>query len=162
MTTTGKVPLADFATRLDEIATELRDRSPLLDASYHEPPSILPREGPLDRIAQVVLEQLHMRKRFLPPSLFHEPAWEILLALFVSERDKQTLNVKQLVSLIDAPPTTSQRWIDQLVHMKLLQRKVDVNDRRRLEISLSETGFQSVERYLHWIATNTDRKPPTV
>ena len=87
-------------------------------------------------------------KEFLPASLFHEPAWEILLNLYVAHQRGTPLNVKHLVSLVDAPVTTSQRWIDQLVHMKLLNRVVDPADRRRLEISLAPAAVTAVEAYL--------------
>lgn len=102
----------------------------------------------LDRVADALIQQRKTRKRFLPASLFHEPAWEILLNLYVAHRRGTPLNVKHLVSLVDAPVTTSQRWIDQLVHMKLLNRVVDVQDRRRLEISLASTAVQAMEDYL--------------
>lgn len=105
---------------------------------------------PLDAVAETLLRQRHARAKFLPPSLFHEPAWEILLSLFVAQRRGQVVNVKQLVEQVDAPVTTSQRWIDTLAHMKLVHRLVDASDRRRIELSLTEHALSVMERYLRW------------
>ena len=44
--------------------------------------------------------------------------------------------------------TTSQRWIDHLHKLKLIDRVIDPIDRRRMEISLSDNGFVAVTAYL--------------
>ena len=106
------------------------------------------RHASLAAVAQTLLNQRQSRKKFMPASLFHEPAWEILLSLFIARERNRTLNVKHLVRLIDAPVTTSQRWIDQLAHMRFAKRIADPNDRRKLEISLSDEGHAMMTRYL--------------
>jgi DNA-binding MarR family transcriptional regulator len=147
MTQRSEGVLADFATQLFALANEMRDHPAAETAQIR-----LGKGLSLSALAQALLDHRHARKRYLPASLFHEPAWEILLSLFVAHEKGVALNVKHLVSLIDAPVTTSQRWIDQLVHMKLLRRVVDPNDRRRLEISLSEQGADAMRRYLASVA----------
>lgn len=150
MRQTGPGGLDSYSERLRALADELqRERgAPSVGAQgegHTQPVS-------LDGLADALIQQRKTRKRFLPGSLFHEPAWEILLNLYVAHRRGAPLNVKHLVSLVDAPVTTSQRWIDQLVHMKLLNRVVDVQDRRRLEISLAPTAVQAMEQYLRSLA----------
>lgn len=98
--------------------------------------------------AGALLQQRQARQSFLPRSLFHEPAWELLLALYVARDADRPINVKHLVALVDAPITTSQRWIDQLAHMKLIHRVENAADRRRVEISLTDRAIDSIERYL--------------
>ena len=140
--------LNGMASKLDEVAAAMRglaENKQLASGTEHDGAA-----PALDMVAEGMLQQRHARARFLPPSLFHEPAWEILLSLFVAQRRGRTLNVKHLVEQVDAPVTTSQRWIDTLAHMKLVQRLTDANDRRRIELSLSETAVAAVERYLHW------------
>jgi DNA-binding MarR family transcriptional regulator len=138
-----------MATTLDEVAGSMRQMADSGRAIAIDSQSTDDRP-PLDIMAERLLQQRHARSRFLPPSLFHEPAWEILLSLFVAQRRGKTLNVKHLVDEVDAPVTTSQRWIDTLAHMKLVQRFADPNDRRRIELSLSDTAVLAVERYLQW------------
>ena len=88
------------------------------------------------------------RRRFLPEDLFHEPAWDMLLALYLAHHERRVMNVKTLVAAADAPITTSQRWIDHLAKAGLVTRVTDPVDRRRIEVSLSETALKSLNGYL--------------
>jgi DNA-binding MarR family transcriptional regulator len=137
-----KGELAGFAEKLAAIAAELRHH----DADHV--PAVAPAGVPLAAVARTLLDQRLQRKNFLPCALFHEPAWELLLCLYVAHEKGNVLSVKELVTQVDAPVTTSQRWIDQLVHMKLLHREVDAHDRRRLGISLTEQAAEAMARYL--------------
>lgn len=99
-------------------------------------------------VAQRLMGERRLRRRFLSEDLFHEPAWDMLLALYVAHREARVMNVKTLVAAAGAPVTTSQRWIDHLGKLGLVTRVVDPVDRRRLEVSLSDEGLQAVEGYL--------------
>jgi len=44
--------------------------------------------------------------------------------------------------------TTSQRWIDHLAKLGLVTRVVDPTDRRRIEVTLSQTGLEAIDGYL--------------
>lgn len=105
---------------------------------------------PTDPVARArsLIKQRRLRRRFLPGELFHEPAWEMLLALYVARHEKKIMNVKTLVSNADAPATTSQRWIEHLAQLRLVDRVTDPVDRRRIEVSLSDSGRDAIERYL--------------
>ena len=102
--------------------------------------------------ARRLLGERSMRRRFVSEDLFHEPAWDMLLALYLAHHENRVMNVKTLVAATQAPVTTSQRWIDHLGKLGLITRVVDPADRRRLEVSLSETGLQAMEAYLAAIA----------
>ena len=72
----------------------------------------------------------------------------MMLALFVSRDERQPMNIKALVSMSDAPVTTSQRWIEHLHKLRLIDRVIDPTDRRRVETSLSYDGEQAMRGYL--------------
>ena len=99
-------------------------------------------------LAKQLLAQRMARFDHFPAELFHEPAWDMLLALFVAQEERRTMNVKTLVGSAHAPVTTSQRWIDHLYKLKLVDRVIDPQDRRRMEISLSDAGNTAVRAYL--------------
>jgi DNA-binding MarR family transcriptional regulator len=145
MTEALRDDLAGVAERLSALAAELRHRQ------AHHPVATLQAGPSLAAVAQTLLDQRLSRKNFLPCALFHEPAWELLLCLFVAHERGTALSVKELVSCVDAPVTTSQRWVDQLVHMKMLHREVDPADRRRLGITLTASAADSMARYLSHI-----------
>ncbi len=140
----------ELATRLSGIVEEFGRRTDSLVAASCETDG--PDEETLIRIAGRLIDQRKRRRNFLPDELFHEPAWDMLLSLFVAYRRRQTLNIKSLVSTADAPVTTSQRWIEHLDKLGLITRVIDPADRRRIEVSLNESGHNAMTRYLEDVA----------
>lgn len=135
----------DLTIRLSAVAEEFSGRTAgatlLADKATFE-------GGDRKMLAIRLLEERRARRDFLPEELFHEPAWDMLLALYVAHVDRRTLNVKTLVACAEAPVTTSQRWIDHLAKLKLVDRVIDPMDRRRVEVSLNDAGVDAVGRYL--------------
>ena len=136
----------DLTAKLSAVAEEFNGR--VAKAGEPAPVGNEPNDAALVEHANAVLEQRRLRRKFLPGELFHEPAWDMLLALFASRDDRMPMNIKALVSMSDAPVTTSQRWIEHLHKLKLIDRVTDPTDRRRVEISLSYTGDQQMKAYL--------------
>lgn len=140
----------DLTTQLSAIATEFGTRADLLTGETREAPTDLapPAQPEARELAKQLLAQRMARFDHFPAELFHEPAWDMLLALFVAHEERRTMNVKTLVASAHAPVTTSQRWIDHLHKLKLVDRVIDPVDRRRMEISLSDSGYTAVTAYL--------------
>lgn len=136
--------IKDLTAKLSAVAEEFAGRA---DQVAPAAPSLDLPTASVARAALLV-EQRRMRRRFLPEELFHEPAWDMLLSLFIAHHDQRVMNVKTLVASAEAPVTTSQRWIDHLAKLGLVDRVVDPIDRRRIEVSLSATGLDAIERYL--------------
>jgi DNA-binding MarR family transcriptional regulator len=138
----------DLTTQLSAIAVEFGTRADRLAGDA--PPAGSLGDAPPDtrELAKQLLAQRMARFDHFPAELFHEPAWDMLLALFVAHEERQTMNVKTLVASAHAPVTTSQRWIDHLHKLKLIDRVIDPIDRRRMEISLSDSGLTAVTAYL--------------
>jgi DNA-binding MarR family transcriptional regulator len=137
----------DLTTRLSAIAVEFGTRA---DQLTDDPDVGMASEAAPDarELAKQLLAQRMARFDHFPAELFHEPAWDMLLALFVAHEERRTMNVKTLVASAHAPVTTSQRWIDHLHKLKLIDRVIDPIDRRRIEISLSDSGYTAVTAYL--------------
>jgi len=135
--------LAGLAEEFGRRAAEVAERAPATPKSSEADPDIV-----LVTRARKLMDHRRLRSRFLPAELFHEPAWDMLLALYVAQHDRRTMNVKTLVSYAEAPATTSQRWIDHLHKLGLIERVTDMVDRRRVEVQLSEAGVAAIRRYL--------------
>lgn len=144
--------IQDLGTKLSAIATEFQARATRLAEADSPVPGEAPSAEALAAQAKTLLGQRKLRRQFLPPELFHEPAWDMLIALFVSHNDNQPMNIKALVAMADAPVTTSQRWIEHLYKLRLIDRVIDPADRRRVEISLSNAGYEAVKGYLSAVA----------
>ncbi|MGP7795720.1 hypothetical protein [Sphingomonas sp. CLY1604] len=140
----------DLTTQLSAIATEFGTRADQLTGGGRDVPADLPAppQPEARELAKQLLAQRMARFDHFPAELFHEPAWDMLLALFVAHEERRTMNVKTLVASAHAPVTTSQRWIDHLHKLKLVDRVIDPVDRRRMEISLSDSGYTAVTAYL--------------
>lgn len=133
----------DLTSQLAAIAADFGERADRMT----QPTARRPHRSYRD-LAESLLRHRMARFDHFPADLFHEPAWDMLLALFVAHEDGRTLNVKALVGCARAPVTTSQRWIDHLHKLKLIERIVDPADRRRVEISLTREGDRAMQAYL--------------
>jgi DNA-binding MarR family transcriptional regulator len=143
--------IKDFTAKLSAVAEEFSGRADQVQHPDTVQASVRDDAAKLD-LARVLLDQRRLRRDFLPDELFHEPAWDMLLALYLAWHEGRTMNVKTLVGASDVPVTTSQRWIDHLAKLNLVTRVVDPADRRRIEVSLSQDGLQAIEGYLGALA----------
>ena len=156
--------IRDLTSRLSAVATEFGDRAERAVMADTHTTSDSPMAMPIDRSrgasapgtrrmhTERLIAERRARRAYFAPDLFHEPAWDMLLSLYLANGEGRILNVKALVASSDAPVTTSQRWIDHLHKLRLIDRVGDPDDRRRVEISLSDTGLTAIERYLDAIA----------
>jgi DNA-binding MarR family transcriptional regulator len=140
--------MKELTAKLSAVAGEFDDRLADLVEPVEETEGETISPAGLIARATALLAERRLRRQHLPAELFHEPAWDMLLALFVARNDDQPMNIKALVAMADAPVTTSQRWIEHLYKLRLIDRVIDPADRRRVEISLSAMGEDAVSDYL--------------
>lgn len=146
--------IRDFTSRLSTIAAEFGARADGLAGRRPANDTDDGRDPDERRVAAArrMLDERRRRSRFLPADLFHEPAWDMLLTLFVARRERAAFNVKALVRSAEAPATTSQRWIEHMAQLGLVERVTDPADRRRIEVALSDRGHDLLCRYLDDLA----------
>jgi DNA-binding MarR family transcriptional regulator len=90
---------------------------------------------------------LRRRKQLFPNSLFSDPAWDILVALYKTHLAQRRLTISNLGNITGVPATTTLRWVSCLVDRKLAVRTDDPLDNRRVYVSLSPDGIALMERY---------------
>lgn len=73
--------------------------------------------------------------------VFGEPAWEMLLDLFVAKFHNKRIGVSSLCIASKAPPTTALRYITLMTQYGLTIRTPDETDQRRVFITLSESAL---------------------
>lgn len=95
----------------------------------------LPEAATAERV-ESILKARRLRGQFFGPDLFADPAWDILLDLYVAELKGVRTTVSQLCIGAAVPTTTAIRWIRSLEKKGLLQRTRDYFDGRRSFISL--------------------------
>ncbi len=98
--------------------------------------------------ARFLLDARQGRLEHFSPAMFGEPAWDLLLALYVTEPDVPAPPVSSLAKIAGIAVTTAFRWIDYLEEKRLIERRRSSADGRALTIALSEGGRARLEGYL--------------
>lgn len=80
--------------------------------------------------------------------LFGEPAWDILLDLFIAREAGRRVSVSSACIAADVPATTALRWLSALEQRGLVERQADPIDGRRVHVGLSEAAVIMMERWL--------------
>jgi DNA-binding MarR family transcriptional regulator len=83
-----------------------------------------------------IIKAREARGRLFPPSLFSDPAWDILLHLLRAEINHVRLSFTRLAEQANVPPTTANRWISIMVDKSIVIRRDDHLDARRAFIEL--------------------------
>jgi hypothetical protein len=79
--------------------------------------------------------------------LFSEPAWDILLDLFIAQGEGKDVSVSSACIGSAAPPTTGLRWLGVLTDEGLVLRENDAEDNRRVLVRLTPAGLAAMERF---------------
>lgn len=80
--------------------------------------------------------------------LLADPAWDIMLDLFVAHHEQRAVSVSSACIAACVAPTTALRWINSLERRRLIERVPDLDDRRRHFLTLSVEGLRLVEAAL--------------
>jgi DNA-binding MarR family transcriptional regulator len=97
--------------------------------------------------ARFSLDARQGRVEHFSPAMFGEPAWDLLLALYVTQADNPAPAVSNLAKTAGIAITTAFRWIDYLEEKRLIERKRSSDDGRALAVALSEDGRARLEGY---------------
>lgn len=79
--------------------------------------------------------------------LFGEPAWDILLDLYIAHGERKDVSVSSACIGSAAPPTTGLRWLGVLADQGLVEREHDPEDQRRVLVYLTERALDAMDAY---------------
>lgn len=99
-------------------------------------------------LAEQLYQERRRRSRHFPPHLFAEPAWDILLDLFVNGVRKRAISITSACIAGGIPATTGLRWLGLLEKEGLLVRETSGDDARVTWVRLSEQGMDAVRGYI--------------
>jgi len=137
--------LNEIADRLNELAATIRQPGTVIVSTA--PPNANGRSRFLDLARQ--LYQLRRRRiaSFGDTELFGEPAWDILLDLYIAHASGNPVSVTSACIGAAVPATTALRHLGQLHDEGLIVRENDPRDQRRTHVRLSELGIERMEAY---------------
>ena len=107
------------------------------------------RDNPMDRaekLAMQVFAVQEARRRLLPEAQSADPAWDLLVALYLADKSGVRHTIGRMIELSGASATTGLRHIDLLEAAGLVIREQDKNDRRSFFLLLSSKGRRAVDK----------------
>lgn len=157
----GEQTIEGEARRLQQLSEEMARIAKTLSRIFEEGPE--GRNGVEDRAIRfrmetapmtITAEQIRsiirarrMRDRFFAPELFADPAWDMLLDLMAARLEGRDVAVSSLCIAAAVPPTTALRWIRTMTDARLLSRESDINDGRRIFITLANQSAEGLAEY---------------
>jgi DNA-binding MarR family transcriptional regulator len=109
--------------------------------------------------AHQLLALRRLREVTFGPSLFADPAWDLLLHLYVDTAAGRQVSVSSLCQSAQVRPTTGLRWINVLVDEELLVKSDDPEDARRVFIAFAPGAEQRMQKLLARAMTETSGRP---
>jgi hypothetical protein len=128
--------VARFRSAGDRLTTPRAPRAPA-NVSPHS----------LSTARRMVRERLRRIHHF-DAGLFADPAWDMMLDLFIAEAEGRETPVMNLCLSSQVPETTTLRWVKTLEHAGIVIRQKDEHDQRRVLVRLSPSAAKSLATYL--------------
>ena len=151
----GHIRMNSFALqrRLDAISRDLGGIQAVIDRVLSRlealgtaaPPSL---DLPPTALADGIIETRRARDALFGSGYFADPAWDMLLHLYVADEAGAPLSVSALCAAAALPQTTAQRWVESLAAARLIVRRADQADARRTLISLSPEAHHAMTAVL--------------
>lgn len=108
-------------------------------------------------IAREIYAERRRRHKYLPADLFGEPAWDIMLDLYIAAREDRRVPTTSACIGAHVPPTTALRWLRILEARGLVEREDDGRDGRRTFVCLTHRGVAAMDSALASVAQGHDR-----
>lgn len=89
-----------------------------------------------------------LREKHFPAYFFGEPAWNMLIDLFIEDIQGRRVSVTSAGIASRGPPTTALRWIALMHGEGLVERQASATDRRRTWLSLTPKGSSMIKKYI--------------
>src|SRR5690349_13962758 len=99
-------------------------------------------------IARSIMRARARRRSFFEEWMFSEPAWDILLELFVEYAAQRRVQTSSIGASASIPLTTTLRWLNTFSANGLIERTNDRCDARRVLVSMSEQGAWAMVQYI--------------
>lgn len=113
-----------------------------------------PGPAELKSKARALISDRKRRARFFGRGMLGEPAWDMLLRLYVAE--KGLLTIRDLIVMTEEPKTTALRWISYLENKGFVRRRPDSVDRRLIDIELLDRGRELLDAYFSEARRDTE------
>ncbi len=140
--------MLEMAHDLDSIATAFSRAEPPNSGVSQDEKGAAIFNFRTDRLAEALYKDRRKRSSFFDDDLFAEPAWDILLDLYVNELRGKTVSVTSSCIAAAVPATTGLRWLTMLEQRGLLVRTASIEDARRTWVQLTDMAREKMTKYI--------------
>lgn len=136
-------PREGVLVELEALVERYRQSDPSVSGGCADP-------GSLGSKAQAIYRARRERDRLFAEhgALFADPAWDLLLDLFIAREVNKPTAISSACIAANVPATTALRWLALLEQKGLIERDCDPNDSRRSFVRLSDTAHMMMETWL--------------
>lgn len=99
-------------------------------------------------MAEKLYSDRRRRDDYFPRGLFGEPAWDLLLALFIALEDGRDLDLAKAYEAAKVDPAHGPALIDKLVAAGMAVRSRGQHDKRRNTVVLTDEAIERMSNYL--------------
>ena len=135
---------ADFP-RIAEALTSIEAR--VVALQQQTTPTVATQTTPLQRAKEYYRKRRSRERIFERSDLFADPAWDILIDLFIAYEEGQGISISSACIASAVPTTTALRWLKLLEEEGHILRNNDPSDARRINLYLSETTANKVRQF---------------
>jgi DNA-binding MarR family transcriptional regulator len=97
-------------------------------------------------------ERLYLERRrrdeYFPAGLFGEPAWDLILALFVARDEGRRLTVAEAYEAAKVKPAAGRKLLARMESQGMIRRSAGQQDRRKKFVGLTDDGTERLTDYL--------------
>lgn len=150
----GEMPVLSIRTRARQLIA-MADEMFALAAELDEKGDAAPEahDSRMALLARDSYRNRRLRSQFFDDEvLFGEPAWDLLLDLFIATREGKKVPVTSACIGAAVPTTTALRWLAVLEARGLILREADGRDARRIFVRLSSEADRQMTDYFTRIA----------
>jgi DNA-binding MarR family transcriptional regulator len=107
-------------------------------------------------VLRIILAR-RIRASLFAADLFSDPAWDLLLVLFLARLRQQKMTLWQLARETGVSESTAARWLDALGRTDLVRRRSGQSGSRAMLVELSPRGTGAMQQWLEeWRADRSD------
>lgn len=137
--------MAEFPIRADRVdAIDRQTRKLIADAEM----AAAAHSGDLNDFARHILAGRKQRDRYFDPMLFSNPAWDILLNLFVADSEGRPVTLLDSCLISTIPQGVALRWLGYLKQEEMVLERSDPENPGQTLIRLSEQTRRAITAYL--------------
>ena len=131
--------------QLSDLTAELRRLAELIEEAKE---AKAPKPPITAQWVQALIRTRRLRDQLLGEGLFPDPAWDMLLDLYVARLEQRRVAVSSLCLAAAVPATTALRWIRILEDRDMIVRTADAADGRRIFVEISDDTAAKMTKVL--------------